>query len=266
MSERERVEPWRAPNLAELGGVIHAFSTRRGGVSEPPFASLNLGYRTGDEAARVTENRRRFLEALGARLDQVICAEQVHGAGAARVGARDRGRGAVDPGSSVPGVDALATSDAGSLLLLYFADCVPVFLADQQGRAVALAHAGWRGSMAGVAEAAAAELARLGVEPGELVAALGPCIKPCCYEVSPELARRFAERFGDGVVLRTRWGAPSVDLAEANRRALEALGVPRASIYVEPECTACRTDLYFSHRAEGGATGRMAAVIGLVGW
>jgi len=232
-------------------------------VSPSPFASLNLGYRTGDEAARVTENRRRFVEALGARLDQVICAEQVHGAGVARVDARDRGRGAEDPGSSVPGVDALATSEAGCLLLLCFADCVPVFLADRRRRAVALAHAGWRGSLAGVAEAAAAEMGRLGVDPGELVVAVGPCIKPCCYEVSPELAQRFADRFGDEVVRRTRWGAPSVDLAEANRRALEALGVPKASIYIEPECTACRTDLYFSHRAEGGATGRMAAVIGL---
>lgn len=265
MSEYGTMELWRAPNLVELDRVVHAFSTRWGGVSPPPFASLNLGYHTGDDGARVTENRRRFLASLGARLDDAICAEQVHSAAVRRVGAPDRGRGAADPHTPVPGVDALATGDAGSLLLLCFADCVPVFLADRRQGAVALAHAGWRGSLAGVVEAAVAEMGRLGVEPAALVAALGPCIKPCCYEVSPELAQRFTARFGPGVARRSRRGAPSIDLAEANRRALEASGVPGASIYVEPECTACRTDRYFSHRAEGGATGRMAAVIGLRG-
>lgn len=265
MSERrsEDLEYWQAPNLAALDGVVHAFSTRRGGVSLPPFATLNMGYHTGDEAARVTVNRSRFFEALGARLDDAVGAEQVHGARVARVGRAERGRGARDRESSIPGADALVTGEPGVWLLLCFADCLPVFLADRRRRAVALVHAGWRGSLAGVTEAAVKELQRLGAEPPELVAALGPCIKPCCYEVSPELAEGFAQRFGEGVVQRTRWGAPSVDLAGAGRIALARLGVPVESIHVDSGCTACRTDLYFSHRCEGAATGRMAAVIGM---
>lgn len=263
MATGEDLEYWQAPNLAEMDGVIHAFTTRKGGVSAPPYATLNMGFHTGDEAAAVAANRRRFLEALGIPLENVIGAEQVHGGGVARVGKGERGRGARDRESAIAGVDALVTADPGSLLLLCFADCLPVFLVDRRRRAVALAHAGWRGSVAGVSEATVAELGRLGVEASDLVAALGPCIKPCCYEVSPELARRFAARFGEEAVGRTGWGAPSIDLAEANRLSLLRLGIPEASIFVEQACTACRTDLYYSHRFEGGTTGRMAAVLAL---
>lgn len=265
MNTREPLEYWQAPNLAELDGVVHAFSTRKGGVSEPPYATLNMGFHTGDEEQRVVENRRRLLTALGLSLERAIGAEQVHGAEVARVGPRERGRGARDRASAVAGADALVTNEAGNPLLLCFADCLPAFLVDRGRRAVALVHAGWRGSAAGVTGAAVAELGRLGVTPSDLLVALGPCIKPCCYEVSPDLARRFRSLFGEEVARRTERGAPSIDLAEANRIALVRLGVPEASIHVAPDCTACRTDLYFSHRREGGRTGRMAAVLALRG-
>ena len=263
-SSRHPRHVWQSQLLSSVRGIIHGISTRLGGVSRPPFATLNLGLHTADRAGDVRENRRRWLQSLGFELEAAVYPEQVHGAGVAVVDGQSRGRGAETSEDAVGGVDALVTLEPGVVLVASFADCLPILFAAEDGRAVAVAHAGWRGTIAGVARETVNVLERCGIRAGALKVALGPCIKPCCYEVSDELYQRFRNELGSDSVGRTRTGRPAVDLAGANRSVLVSLGVDPAAIDVCPLCTSCRTDLFFSYRAERGVTGRMAAAVGIL--
>lgn len=258
---------WQVESWAERG-IVHGFTGRGGGVSPPPFASLNLGLQVGDDPALVRENRRRLCRALGIDPERLVAGRQVHGAGVARVGTADMGRGALDAAGALPGVDALVCAEPGPVLLGLFADCVPVLILDPRTPAVAVVHAGWRGTHQEVVSRAVAAMARaFGTRPHECQAAIGPSIGPCCYEVGPEVADAFAgwaSRNGGtaGIVVR-RHGRLYLDLWAANRRLLEVAGVPATHTVAAGICTRCRMDLCFSHRGSGGRTGRMAAVIGL---
>ncbi len=205
------------------------FSTRAGGVSEGAYASLNLGLLTGDDRSRVEENRRRLLTAVGAEPERAAWPRQVHGAGVVRA----NGRGMEG--------DAIWTDERWRPLVVVTADCLPISLARVGGTpAVALVHAGWRGLSAGVVEAAVGSLG------GELVAAVGPGIGPCCYEVGREVAELFGEP------------GPTLDLRAVAERALRQAGVERVD-HVDL-CTACSPERFFSHRRDRGLTGRQGAV------
>jgi polyphenol oxidase len=228
---------WEAP-----GPYAVAFSTRRGGVSEGPYASLNLGLLTGDEPARVLENRRRLCLEVGADSERLAMNVQQHSATFHR--ARPAGRG-------LPG-DGLWSDEPGLPMLKLTADCLPIALARANGRTPALAvlHAGWRGLLEGVVAAGAAALG------GRLAAAVGPAIGPCCYEIGPEVSGPFVHRFGRDVVRGRR-----LDLWAAAERALRAAGC--TSVERLDLCTACHGDLFFSHRRTGLPRGGQG-VIGLV--
>jgi YfiH family protein len=218
------------------------FSTREGGVSAGPFASLNLGVMTGDDPALVEENRRRLCEGVGADPARLALNRQVHGPDVRRALPGARG---------VPG-DALWSEGPGVPMLKLTADCLPIAIARNNGDrpALALVHAGWRGLLAGVVEKAVAAVG------GRAFAVVGPAIGPCCYEVGEEVAVPFREQFGTGV-LRGR----SLDLSAAAEGALRSAGctaVERIDL-----CTSCRGDLFFSHRRDGERTGRQG-VIGLI--
>jgi YfiH family protein len=221
-----------------------AFSTRVGGVSEGDFESLNLGILTDDEPDRVVENRRILARGVGAEPETATMAWQVHGA---RVFEAD-GRGIVKPGTDFEQGDGLWTETPSRALGLLTADCYAVVLARQNGtpRLVVL-HVGWRGLVKGILEA--------GVEAadGQVTAAIGPGIGPCCYEVGEEVAAPFRERFG-GDILRG-W---NLDLAEAIERGLRQAGVE--SITRTGHCTSCEPELFFSHRRDLGRTGRQGVV------
>ena len=233
--------------------------TERGnGVSAAPFASLNLGLHVRDDAAFVSENRRRVAAVLGAGLADLVCAEQVHGARVALVTDADRGCGAENFGDALPCTDALVTAAPGVLLTLFFADCLPVLFCDPTRRVVAVAHAGWRGIVAGVVENTVHAMADMGCNPADLLAAIGPGIGPCCFRVDPEVA----ERFPANVVTHTPEGE-TVNLAAAVRDRLTATGIRANRTDSCPECTSCRIDRFFSHRREGGRTGRFAGLIGI---
>ncbi len=237
--------PWEAP-----GPYRVAFSTRLGGVSQGPYASLNLGLLTADEPERVRENRRRLCEEVGADADTAAMAMQRHGA---RVARADR-RGVTRAGADFEPCDGLWTDQPGEAVMLIAADCLPIALCRANGHgspALAVLHVGWRGLLAGIVESGADAL-----EGGPLAAAIGPGIGPCCYEVGAEVAEPFRERFGDDV-LRGR----NLDLGGAAERALREAGVE--SVEQTGLCTACRPDLFFSHRRDGGVTGRQG-VIGYV--
>jgi YfiH family protein len=236
-------------------GVRHACFTRLGGVSSGPYASLNVGGSVGDDPQSVAENRRRCLAALGLGETQAVSPYQVHSTAIARVGAGDAGR-------IIEATDGLLTDDRGLALLLRFADCVPIMLYDPGRPALGLVHAGWRGTLEGIAgQAVLAMQDHFGSDPRRLWVGIGPAIGRCCYEVGRDLGRSFAERFGQRVLDGARQGRPRLDLPAANALALREAGVRR--IEQAHLCTACHTGEFFSHRSEGGCTGRLAVVMAL---
>jgi hypothetical protein len=228
--------------LCDSAAPLVAFSSRLGGVSEGPYASLNLGLSTGDDAARVAANRARLARGLG--LGEVATVRQVHGAGL---------RVVCDGGPAGDG-DVLATTRPNLALAVSTADCLGVALWDDERTALAVVHAGWRGVLAGALEAALAWLSR--ERPGSgLRAALGPALRVCCFEVGPEVAERFP-----AACIRSGPGRPHLDLAGAARRRLAAAGVPDAAIADPGLCTFCTPALLYSHRRDRGVTGRHWAV------
>jgi YfiH family protein len=227
-------------------GVTVAFSTREGGVSEGPYRSLNLGILTGDDAERVVENRRRLCDAAGVDPERATMALQVHGAEVTRAGPT----GVVTPGTDHEPCDGLWTDEPGQGMLLVTADCLPVAVARPDGSRLAVLHVGWRGLLAGIAESGVATVG------AGAVAAIGPGIGPCCYEVGEEVAEPFRERFGADVVPDTR-----LDLPLAAERALLAAGAARVDR--AGACTACDPNRFFSHRRDRATTGRQGIVAAL---
>jgi YfiH family protein len=245
-----RFEPWDDASL------VHAILTRLGGVSSPPFASLNLSQVVGDDPAAVATNYERVCGAFGIRRSQMATCYQVHSADVFVVAASDGGR-LVGQG------DAMVTDQPGVYLSMRFADCTPLLLHDPVRRAVGIAHAGWRGTLKNVAGAVVrAMVERLGCLPGDITAVVGPAIGPCCYQVGSEVIQAAEAAYASaGELLRPRAGGRyHFDLWEANRRQLVVAGVNHVA--VAGLCTACRTDRFFSHRAEQGQTGRFGALIG----
>lgn len=217
---------------ADLGGARAAFSTRQGGVSEPPFDSLNLGLLTKDEEDAVAENRLRLARALDLDPDQVAFARQVHGTDLIE-----------HPTEPIPEADGHVVRSPGMAPLVFVADCLPVALAGARG--VAMLHAGWRGLAGGILAAGAEAV-------GATSAAIGPGIGPCCYEVGEEVLGAFSD-LGEGVA-RDRM----LDLPEAARRLLARAGVER--VEAAGLCTSCEEELFFSHRRDQGRTGRQAGL------
>jgi polyphenol oxidase len=244
------VKLFQFDRVTSLPGIAHAITTRDGGVSEGRCASLNVSYSVGDLEANVDENLRRAADAVGAGREDLIAAYQVHG----------RAVVVVDENSQpAPRCDVLITRSAAKTLMLRFADCTPVLLADPVRRAIGVAHAGWRGSAVRAASAAVEAMGdAFGSRALDIVAGIGPAIGPCCYEVGADVVSAFGDRpwlFNDG----------RLDLWEANREALVSAGVVPHNIEVAGICTRCESDRFFSHRANGGQpAGRFAALIRLV--
>lgn len=241
-------------------GVPHAFSTRAGGVSPPPFASLNLGISRDselkDSRENILENYRRLATTIGCAGRERCWVSQVHGADVCAV---RRGSG-FESGTCA---DALVSDDPGRIISVKYADCVPILLAAPAGRAVAAVHAGWRGIVAGMLPAAVGRLAEVaGCGAGDLVAAVGPCIGFEAFEVGPEVLEAFGREFGTGAPMRRLdSGKGRVDLRESVRRQLIRLGVREGRIDVATQCTFADAAEFYSHRRDGVATGRMAALI-----
>jgi YfiH family protein len=234
-------------------GIPHAFGVRTGGVSEAPYDSLNVGRAVGDRPEAVEENLRRFFAATGLDRATFTSVNQVHG---------DRVVRAEDIDAPPPDADAIVAGRRRSAGVRT-ADCVPILLADPRTGAVAAVHAGWRGTASRIAVRAIESLqAWHGTRADDLVAAIGPRIGLCCFEVGADLAERFASDplFGGEIVERTG-AVPHIDLAAANRKLLVAAGVASARIETLDFCTSCRRDLFFSHRRDGGKTGRHLSVI-----
>jgi YfiH family protein len=280
-----------ATPLANLDWLIHGFSTRPGGASELERQRggrrshervINLGFAEWDSRENVLENRRRFFAALGAEKMRIVTLRQIHSDLAHRVDSNSLGE--------LPQGDALYTRESGVVLVVQTADCIPMLLADPRRRAVAAVHAGWRGTLRRIA---AKTLGRMqmafGTDPADVIAALGPAIGRCCYEVGPDVAREFHAQFPEAqewfeappnffsAAEDPNWlpwltmrppGHPTpeprarLDLFAANRAILASAGVPPHNIITSEFCASCRTDLFFSYRRER-TTGRLMAAIAI---
>ena len=244
-----------APELIEIetGAPARAvFTTRRGGVSEGPFAGLNLGSDRDDADGAVRRNRRLLCEALGLDAQGVSLGRQVHGTQVRVLDGPSRPGLFTGALRGWPEGDGLATRRPGLGLVVLGADCLPVLLWRRDEPAVAAAHAGRRGLVSGVLGAAVRALGR----PERLGAAVGPGVGPCCYPVSQEVRDAFARAFGEAAVR-----APAVDLAAAARAALLGAGLEGSAVQVVEACTSCEPERFYSYRRDGDACGRQAGVV-----
>jgi YfiH family protein len=252
-------------NLLGSEGIQHAVFTRQGGVSRAPFSSLNLSVSVPDDKANVYANRHRAYGVFGRDTGDVVHAHLVHEAKVGRVTQDDNG-------TWIAETDGIITNQPGCALTMNYADCTPIFLFDPQNGAIGLGHAGWKGTVRDLPGALVrAMTAEFGSDPARLRAGIGPAIGPCCYEVDEPVISQVRATFADAdsLLLGGQNGSPKVsggrlyfDLPEANRRNLLRAGVEQ--IEMAGLCTACRTDLFFSHRAEKGTTGRFGTIFILV--
>lgn len=286
----------QSPNLSRLDWLIHGFSTRPGGISEVQAAAtgrkgaekvLNLGFTEWDSREHVLANREKFFRAIGASKMRPITVRQIHSDLACGVSSSVQSATSDEP----PKADALFTREPGVLLIVQTADCVPILLADTRRRAIAAIHSGWRGTVQRIAQKTLGRMQmEFGTRPGDVVAAIGPCIAQSCYEVGSDVAKQFHAQFAnarewfDGpfdalasgendpnwlpwLTMRPPGHPPppptvQLDLVAANRAILVDAGIPAANISASGFCTACRLDLFFSYRRER-TTGRMMAAIAI---
>ncbi|MBU2700221.1 YfiH family protein [Sporomusaceae bacterium BoRhaA] len=245
--------------------ISHGISTRHGGVSKKPYESLNLALHTGDQKNDVLTNRRRFCQAVGVSFDDTVTAEQVHGSHITVVTAVDAGKGMLNYEDSIAKTDALITNVAGLSLMLCYADCVPVLIADPKQKVVAVSHAGWKGTVAAIAQKTVQKMMdEFGCQAVDCLVGIGPSIGFCSYEVDEQVISELQRAFSWWArVVKPEGKKWKFDLWQANAKQLMDIGVAEENIICSNFCTACNKDLFFSHRAERGQTGRMAAIISL---
>lgn len=254
---------YESSTVAWLPGIVQGYTTRNGGVSEPPYDSLNLADHVGDSPERVAANRERIWADLGFSDNSVVMAEQVHGAEVAVVSSGSDGK--------VAGVDALITDTPGLLLVLFYADCVPVYIVDPLRRAIGLIHAGWRGTASNIVDRTIKAMAReFGCKPKSCLAAVGPCIAADSYEVGPDVADRFRNfsvgmESGAAVIVQPRdelGGTYSLDLRQMIFAQLMNAGIRAEYISVCNRDTFRSPRDFFSYRRDG-VTGRNAAYLAM---
>ncbi|WP_158748277.1 peptidoglycan editing factor PgeF [Acidobacterium sp. S8] len=284
-----KLEVVQIPAWSRLPWLMHGFSTRRGGKTtlysqDEQTSELNLGFTASDQRETVVANRELFISAVVGYTHPLVTLQQIHSSIIHCAAPVDAGEDAFRKG------DGLMTNEPGVLLGIQTADCIPVLVADPGRRAVAAFHAGWRGTVKRIVEHG---VGRMRVEfssrTEDLVAAIGPGIGACCYAVGDEVRSEFESQFRyapelfsevyDSDPVKEKYPmlfltarapghsnlGPSMhlDLVEANRRQLVDAGLKAENIFIQGDCTSCRTDRYFSHRAEHGFTGRSLSVIGI---
>jgi len=263
--QRQDLLVYRFDTLPE--GVEAFVSTRLGGVSAPPYSSLNLGLRVGDDPEDVVENRRLLFRELGLSLERSVWCKQVHADGVVVVGAEDAGRGSTEEDSIVEDADALVTDTPGLSLCVTLADCVPVLIVDRERGVVGLAHAGWGGTVSRISSRTVEVMReRFGCDPAALVAAIGPSIGAAGYEVGEDVIERARSGYGERaaeILEPSSDGKAFFDLWAANRIDLEAAGVSGERIEVSGIASDEHLDEFYSHRHEGGRTGRFITAVTL---
>ena len=254
------------PSLSELDFINHAFSTRIGGVSEGAYKSMNLNFKRGDDPEKVTENYRIFCRAAGFDFDSLVSSSQDHNTFVRRVTKADCGIGITRP-HDIQSVDALVTDEPGVTLVTHYADCTPLLFADPEKRVIALAHAGWRGTVGKIGEVVVEKMEEdFGCDPSDIIAVVGPAIGECCYEVDTPVFEQFASLTELKPAYFTKSlgrGKYLINLKETNRRMLMEAGLLSINITISDVCTKCNSGLMFSHRAHGAQRGGLIAMMSI---
>ena len=245
------------PHWQNYQGLLHGFLGRRGGKSAGPYAGLNLSFRVGDDAQVVKDNLCDMKKAVGIHDARIVTMRQVHGDAIVEV----KDKNLKEAGEA----DGMFTAEPEVYLGVLTADCVPILFVAPEKKIAAAVHAGWRGTLAGIAAKMVGILkTKYGVASDGVEAALGPAIGACCYEIKEDVSRPLAEKWGrlaEGS-LYSRDGKTFVDLRALNRAILEDAGVPAGRIYQLGPCTSCAKDDFFSYRRERQETGRQISFIG----
>ena len=245
----------------QTGLVRHSFTTRRGGVSAGIYESMNLRFHSEDARENVLENFKRSCEAIGADVHSVVLSHQVHRTDVVAVTKKDCGNG-IFRENAFQSADGLMTNEPGVTLSTYYADCVPIYFLDPVHRAIALVHSGWRGTAERIGQVAVERMQeQYGTKPDDLLAAVGPCIGVCHFEVGNEVSEIFRETFGEEVLERhEKW---HVNLPLSVQKTLLSAGIPAKNITMAEICTYCHSDLLFSHRKTNGNRGNLGAFLAL---
>lgn len=251
-------------SLSEISFINHAFSTRLGGVSTGICSSMNMGFNRGDDPENVTENYKRLCKIAGFEYESLVASAQDHNTFVRVVTSADKGVGIYKP-RDIQSVDALTTNEKGVTLVTYYADCTPLFFVDMKNKAIALAHAGWRGTVSRIGAKVIDTMGQsFGTNPEDVVCAIGPAISKCCYEVDKACADNFLalkDLNPNDFVTEKSDGKYMIDLLETNRQILVSKGVKEENITVSDLCTKCNSDLLWSHRATNGQRGVMCAMM-----
>lgn len=256
--------PHYKSRLFDSHGIKHAFFTRNGGVSEGAFSSLNFAIGMGkvaDSEENVIKNHSIAAKLFGLSESDICRSYQTHTSNVVLADNTDRGRGIILP-QYENGVDGMVTTERNLLLSIRTADCVPILLCDTEKRVCAAVHSGWRGTVGGIAENAVELMVKQGASREKIIAAIGPCINNCCYEVGQELYDSFASAGFDCGILFEKMGSKyMLDLNTANKLVLNRAGIADSSISIARICTKCNSDHFFSHRRDGVIRGTMSAMI-----
>ncbi|CAM3748343.1 peptidoglycan editing factor PgeF [Mesobacillus thioparans] len=257
-----RIKEW----MERFPGLEAGFTTKNGGVSQlQAFSGLNFGFHVGDEHSSVCENRLLLAEKIDFPLSSWVGAEQTHDIRIGKIDKADQGKGSSDYESSFAGTDGFLTSEQGILLTLCYADCVPLYFIDPETRLIGVAHAGWKGTVQGIAAEMISKFKQNGAKEEKISAIIGPSICKKCYIVDERVVN-LVKNILDGVenmpYNQVSEGQYSLDLKELNRQILMKAGLKAGNIEVTDYCTSCHGEHFYSHRRDEGNAGRMMAYIG----
>ena len=255
------------PAFEQFPDIVHAFSTRLGGVSQGIYSSMNLSFTRGDEDTAVHENYRRLADAVGFSTEDIVTSDQTHTANVRVVTEADRGNGITKP-RPYTDVDGMITNVPGLVLATFYADCVPLYFVDPVHHAIGLSHSGWRGTVAKIGKVTVEKMKEeYGTEAEDLYAAIGPSICQDCYEVSEdvilEFRKSFEEKYWDTLFYKKENGKYQLNLWEANRIIMLEAGIEEEHISMPGICTCCNPEFLFSHRASHGKRGNLGAFLGI---
>ncbi len=248
--------------LEEISFIKHAFSTKLGGVSQGEFSTMNLAFNRGDNPDNVTENYKRLCNAVGLNFDTLVASAQDHHTYVRKVSSNECGIGITKP-RDIESVDALITNQPNVTLVTYYADCTPIFFVDINEKVIALAHAGWRGTVGKICKKVIDIMVNdYGSNTKSIICCVGPAISKCCYEIDKVCYNEFAKVSGldlNKIMTSKGNGKYMADLLETNKQILIASGINENNIIISDVCTMCNSDLLWSHRATNGHRGTMSA-------
>lgn len=263
LQQSGKIQYYTIDAFAETGLVRHCFSTRLGGVSKDEYASMNLRFHCSDPAENVRENFRRICGAVGIDSNKLVFSNQIHEDQIYIAKKEDCGNGIIRP-NPLKSADGLMTAERGVPLVTFYADCVPLYFLDPVKKVIALSHSGWKGTVKRIGAQTIAKMKNIyGSQPGDILAAVGPSIGECHFEVGREVAEIFHREFGEETV-RDYGGRPHVNLQRAIFSQFLQAGISENNITMSDICTYCRHDLLFSHRQTGGKRGSLGAFMELI--